>query len=37
MCSIQHRPIQGFLNDVVSALIAYRAIEKKPGVKIDHV
>jgi len=30
-------PFKDFLNNVVSALIAYRTFEKKPGFKIEHV
>lgn len=39
ICSIQHtrhRSLQGFFNNVVSALIAYQSFEKKPSIKISH-
>ena len=39
MCSIQHtryRSIQGFLNNAISALIAYQAFDKKPSLKLSH-
>lgn len=39
ICSIQHtrhRSIQGFLNNAISALIAYQSFEKKPRIKINH-
>lgn len=39
ICSIQHtrhRSLQGFLNNAVSALIAYQTFEKKPSIKINH-
>jgi hypothetical protein len=39
ICSIQHtrhRSFQGFLNNAISALIAYQTFEKKPSIKIDH-
>lgn len=39
ICSIQHtrhRSIQGFLNNAISALIAYQSFEKKPSIKINH-
>lgn len=39
ICSIQHtrhRSIQGFLNNAISALIAYQSFEKKPGINIKH-
>lgn len=39
ICSIQHtrhRSIQGFLNNVITALIAYQTFDKKPRIKISH-
>ncbi|HMR89837.1 MAG TPA: IS982 family transposase [Saprospiraceae bacterium] len=39
ICSIQHtrhRSIQGFLNNAISALIAYQSFDKKPSIKISH-
>jgi hypothetical protein len=39
ICSIQHtrhRSFQGFLNNAITALIAYQSFEKKPSIKIDH-
>lgn len=37
ICSIQHtrhRSLQGFMNNLVSALIAYQTFDKKPSIKI---
>ena len=39
ICSIQHtrhRSLQGFLNNAISALIAYQSFDKKPSIKISH-
>ncbi|KXK38683.1 MAG: transposase IS4 family protein, partial [Bacteroidetes bacterium OLB9] len=39
ICSIQHtrhRSIQGFLNNMITALISYQTFEKKPSIKISH-
>lgn len=39
ICSIQHtrhRSFQGFLNNAITALIAYQTFEKKPSIKISH-
>ena len=39
ICSIQHtrhRSLQGFLNNALSALIAYQSFDKKPSIKISH-
>lgn len=39
ICSLQHtrhRSFQGFLNNLVTALIAYQTFEKKPSIKISH-
>lgn len=39
ICSIQHtrhRSLQGFLNNTITALIAYQTFEKKPSIKIAH-
>lgn len=39
ICSIQHtrhRSFQGFLNNAITALIAYQTFEKKPSIKITH-
>ena len=39
ICSIQHtrhRSLQGFLNNAISALIAYQTFDKKPSIKMDH-
>jgi len=38
ICSIQHtrhRSLQGFLNNAITALIAYQTFEKKPSIKIN--
>lgn len=40
MCCLQHtrhRSLQGFLNNALTALIAYQTFNKKPSIKIDHV
>ncbi|KXK39157.1 MAG: transposase [Bacteroidetes bacterium OLB9] len=39
ICSIQHtrhRSIQGFLNNMITALISYQTFEKKPSIKMSH-
>lgn len=39
ICSLQHtrhRSLQGFLNNAISALVAYQTFEKKPSIKINH-
>lgn len=39
ICLIQHtrhRSLQGFLNNALSALIAYQSFDKKPSIKISH-
>jgi hypothetical protein len=39
ICSIQQirqRSFQGFLNNAISALIAYQSFDKKPSIKISH-
>jgi hypothetical protein len=39
ICSIQHtrhRSLQGFLNNAITALIAYQTFEKKPSIRISH-
>lgn len=39
ICLIQHtrhRSLQGFLNNAISALIAYQSFDKKPSIKISH-
>lgn len=38
ICSVQHtrhRSLQGFLNNLITALIAYQTFEKKPLIKIS--
>ena len=32
----KHRSIQGFLNNVITALIVHQTFDKKPGIKISH-
>lgn len=39
ICCLQHtrhRSLQGFLNNAISALIAYQTFDKKPSIKINH-
>ena len=39
ICALQHtrhRSIQGFLNNAISALIAYQTFDKKPSINISH-
>ena len=39
ICSVEHtrhRSIQGFLNNVISALCAYHFLPKKPALKFEH-
>lgn len=39
ICCLQHtrhRSLQGFLNNAVTALIAYQSFDKKPSIKIHH-
>jgi len=31
----RHRSLQGFLNNAITALIAYQTFEKKPSIKIN--